>query len=335
VKKPSVRQRVVALLVVATLAGAVWFGLELYLERSSRGGLVLYGNVDIREVQLGFRVGGRLDAVVVDEGDRVAAGDLLARLDEGPQRDGLAAAEARAEEARAVLARLEAGSRPQEIERARAAVREAEAALKNAEQTLYRQRDLMAKGVSNQASLDDARTAHDQATARVESAREALALAEEGPRREDIAAARAALAVAEAQLAEARTALADTELRAPGIGTISVRLQEAGAIVGVGQPVYTLTLDEQVYVRAYVDEPNLARVAPGVRVRIESDAGPRAYEGRVGFVSPRAEFTPRNVETPELRTDLVYRLRIVVLDADAGLRQGMPVTVRFPEPQAQ
>jgi len=91
--------------------------------------------------------------------------------------------------------------------------------------------------------------------------------------------------------------------------------------------VYSLSLDAPVYVRAYVGEPDLGRIAPGTPVRVRTDASEKAYSGQVGFVSPRAEFTPKTVETTDLRTDLVYRLRIVVDDADDALRQGMPVTV--------
>jgi HlyD family secretion protein len=329
-----VKRRIVVAVAVAVLAVAGGLAAVFWLERGDSGNLVLYGNVDIREADLSFRVGGRLESLEVDEGDRVAAGDLLAKLNDEPQREALAAANAKAGQARAVLDRLLAGSRPQEIESARAHVREAEAAVTNTEQTLARQRDLVAKGVSNQSLLDDALAAYDQARARLVAARESLALAEEGPRTEDIAAARAALAVADAERARAQTALDDTELRAPDIGTISVRVREVGAVLAEGQPVYTLTLDSRVYVRAYVEEPDLAYVAPGVQVRIETDAGEHAYQGQIGFVSPRAEFTPRTVETPELRTDLVYRLRIIVDDADAGLRQGMPVTVHVPRPEA-
>jgi HlyD family secretion protein len=111
---------------------------------------------------------------------------------------------------------------------------------------------------------------------------------------------------------------------------ILTRVREPGAIVGLGMPVYTLSLTETVYVRAYVDESSLGRVVPGDKLIVTTDTSDRQYTGQVGFVSPRAEFTPKSVETPELRTDLVYRLRIVVTDADDSLRQGMPVTITLP-----
>lgn len=292
--------------------------------------LRLYGNVDIREVQLGFRVAGRLQAMYFEEGDAVAAGDLLAILDDEPLREALAVAEARVLEAQVGLDRTKSGSRPQEIQAADARVAEAQAALDNANQELRRQKELTEKKLSSQRLLDAAVAARDQAAARLQANREDLALAVEGFRREDILAAEAGLAAALAIKEQAVTQYEDAQLYAPSAGVILTRAREPGSMVTVGAPVYTLSLTETVYVRAYVGEPNLGKVAPGSRVIIRTDSSERAYEGQVGFISPRAEFTPKTVETPALRTDLVYRLRIVVADTDSGLRQGMPVTVEFP-----
>jgi HlyD family secretion protein len=225
---------------------------------------------------------------------------------------------------------LRTGSRPQEIEQARARVTEAQAALKNAEQEYQRQRELTGKGLSSQGLLDNALAQRDEASARLAAARQALGLAVEGARAEDIVAAEAALAGAMAQREQASTQLQDTELVAPNSGVILSRVREPGAIVSAGMPVYTLSLTDTVYVRAYVDESNLGKVVPGAKLIVTTDSSGKEYMGQVGFVSPRAEFTPKSVETPELRTDLVYRLRIVIQDADDGLRQGMPVTVTVP-----
>jgi HlyD family secretion protein len=161
------------------------------------------------------------------------------------------------------------------------------------------------------------------------ASRQALALAVEGARTEEIAAAEAAFEGASAQWDQASTQLEDTQLLAPNNGIILTRVREPGAIVAAGAPVYTVSLTDTIYVRAYVDEPHLGRVIPGAKVIVSTDSSDKQYSGQVGFVSPRAEFTPKSVETPELRTDLVYRLRIVIPDADDGLRQGMPVTIRF------
>jgi len=326
----TVRKRLLIVLLVLVI-GAVAVGAGLRLVRQQdTGGLTLYGNVDIREVELAFRIGGRLQTVNYEEGDTVSAGDAVAQIDAEPYSEALAVAQARVAQARANLAKLEAGSRPQEVARARAAVNQAQAAYDNAERELRRQSELLETGASSQRIVDAARTGRDETAAGLAAARENLALAEEGFRAEDIAAARADLAAATAQAELSSTQLEDTKLVAPSAGTLIARLREPGSMLSAGAPVYSLSLRDPVYVRAYVDEPNLGKLAPGMPVTITTDSSEQAYSGQIGFISPRAEFTPRSVETTTLRTDLVYRLRIVVPDADEGLRQGMPVTVHLP-----
>jgi len=293
---------------------------------------VFYGNVDIREATLGFRVAGRVDRMRFNEGDKVKAGALLAELDKEPFEEELALRRAQVGEAKAKLAKLEAGTRPQEIERARAEVEAREAALENARARYGRLEELVRKDFASQAAFDNAVEQLERAKAQLRSAKEALDLAIEGPREEDIAAAEAALEAARAQKETAQTALEDTSLHAPEDGIILTRAVEPGTIVSAGTPVYTLSLSKPVWVRAYVPEPQLGLVSPGTRVQVISDTKPdQPYDGQVGFVSPVAEFTPKSVETPELRADLVYRFRVVVRDPDDALRQGMPVTVRLAE----
>jgi len=323
------KKKVLVLLLLVLLGG----GGYLYLPwppAGANGDLTLYGNVDIREVQLGFRVPGRLQRLYFEEGDLVQAGTLLAELDDEPLRESAAIVDAQVAQARAQLQRFQSGSRPQEIQQARAGVDEAKAALENSVLRLQRQQELFDKGLNSKQLLDEAVAGHDQSQARMAAAREALALAIEGFRNEDIAAAEAALAAALAQQAQAQTQLQDTRLYAPNSGIIMTRAREPGAMLGIGTPVYTLSLTETVYVRAYVNETRLGQVVPGTEVLLHSDSIEHSFTGQVGYVSPRAEFTPKNVETEELRTDLVYRLRIVVTDADEHLRQGMPVTVTIP-----
>ncbi len=326
----NMRVRIAAVVVVAAVAGfAAWS--RLAGGSDADGALVVYGNVDIRQVELGFRVPGRIQAMPLEEGDAVAVGQELARLDQRPYRDELAMAEAEVARARAQLSKLERGNRIEEIEQARAVVVEREAALANARTTRERLRSLVAEGAVSRQAVDDASAALDAAVARLDVARRSLELAEEGFRSEDIEAGRAALAQAQAHEAAARTGLEDTVIKAPSAGTVLARVREPGAIVAAGQTVYTVSLTHPVDVRAYVAEPELGHVHPGDAVRVHNDTDPaRVYHGQIGFISPVAEFTPRTVETPELRTELVYRLRIVIEDADEGLRQGMPVTVRIP-----
>ncbi len=324
------RPRIVIVGALLLVALASYAGFSAWRSDRDADHLTLYGNVDIREVELSFRVPGRLMSMHLDEGDRVKAGQSLAALDPQPYRDALAVAQARVAQAEANLEKLKSGNRPQEVQQARAGVREAEAAFANAERDFRRQTDLLESGASSQKSLDAARARHDETAARLVSAREALKLAQEGFRREDIVAAEAEVGAAIAQRDQAQTPLADAELLAPSDGTILARVREPGAMLQQGSPVYTLSLDQPVYVRAYISEPDLGKIAPGATAFVMTDSNDTRYRGQVGFISPRAEFTPKSVETTDLRTDLVYRLRIVVDDADQALRQGMPVTVQLP-----
>jgi HlyD family secretion protein len=323
------------LVALAVLAAALGTGLStgacfLFEDNGADGALTLYGNVEVREAVLGFRVSGRVTEMAFEEGETVGAGALLARLDAEPYEESLRTAELRVDQARARLAKLEKGSRPQEIEQAAARVDQAEAAFVNARKTYERKLGLLDSGASSQREVDAALAARDEAGARLSAARESLDLAREGFRREDVEAARADLAVARAQVDEARTRLEDTDLYAPSDGVVLTRVQEPGTVVGQGAPVYTLSLPDPVYVRAYVAEPDLGRVVPGTAAWVSTDSSTERYQGTIGFVSPRAEFTPRAVETPELRTDLVYRLRVIVPGPADALRLGMPVTVEIP-----
>jgi len=293
-----------------------------------QGRIVLYGNVDIREVDLAFRQPGRLARMAFDEGDAVKEGDLMAELDAQPYRDALAGAEAEVLRAKAEVDKLHRGNRPQEIAQAEEAVAQAEAVYGNADSDWKRQHALVASGSASQRVLDAVSANRDQAKAALASARKALDLRKEGWRVEDKTEAGAHLAAAEAARDQARTALADTRLLAPANAVVLARVKEPGSMVGNRDAVFTLSLRNPLYVRAYVSEQELGRIHQGSRVTVRTDSSAKAYQGQVGFVSPRAEFTPKSVETTDLRTDLVYRLRIVVADGDERLAQGMPVTVQ-------
>ncbi|MGH7003312.1 MAG: secretion protein HlyD [Alphaproteobacteria bacterium] len=324
---------IIGLVVAAGLLAAWWFGVPARMGwvRADTAPLTLYGNVDIRQVPLGFRVDGRIDKVLFDEGDSVAAGAVIARLDTAPLDHAAAAAKAEVEGLRATLDKLIAGPRPSEIAQAEAALNEARADLRNVTLAYERAVRLRPDGTISQAGLDEAGAARAISAARAASAGEALELLKEGTRAEDIAAARANLASAEARFQSAQTSLDDAALRAPHAGVILSRVREPGAIVAPNDIVTVLSLQKPVWVRAYISEVDLGRIHPGMAVDVTSDTRPDAPEkGRIGFISPVAEFTPKSVETPDLRADLVYRLRIVIDDAGPELRQGMPVTIRLP-----
>lgn len=332
------KRRIAALLALLLIGAFIawWFDLPARLGWSSAANdrITLYGNVDIRQVQLGFRVNGRVAKMNFDEGDSVKPGDLMAQLDAKPYEDSVAAAQAQVASQRASLDKLVAGPREAEIAQARAQLEERMADSENAKLAFDRAFKLRPGQTISESALDNARANRDAAQARVASARQALQLLEEGSRKEDIAAARASLEGAEANLSAARTALEDTQLKAPDAGVILSRLREPGAIVATSDIIYVLSLDRPVWVRSYIPEPMLGKIHPGMDVNVTSDSAPdKPYHGKIGFISPVAEFTPKSVETPELRTDLVYRLRIVIDEPDQGLRQGMPVTVHLPEPR--
>jgi HlyD family secretion protein len=323
------KKRILAVIVLGLLAVGGWF-IHARSQRDHPKTAQLFGNVDIREVNLGFRVSGRLAEVLRDEGDAVKAGEVIARLDDEPYRRDVEEARAQVSALRAHLQLLEAGNRPQEIAQARALVHEREVTAANTQRTYQRQQELLGSKAISVQERDDAEAAAREAAARLNSAREQLNLLEAGFRVEDIAQAKADLARAEANLAGAELRVQDTVLKAPSDGVVLTRAQEPGAILQTGTTVLTVSLRQPVWVRAYIQEPDLGRIHPGMKVQVFSDTRPaQPYFGQIGYISPRAEFTPKNVETPELRTSLVYRLRVVVENPDEGLRQGMPVTVKL------
>ncbi|HCN9846362.1 TPA: secretion protein HlyD, partial [Escherichia coli] len=223
-----------------------------------------------------------------------------------------------------------AGYRDEEIAQAAAAVKQAQAAYDYAQNFYNRQQGLWKSRTISANDLENARSSRDQAQATLKSAQDKLRQYRSGNREQDIAQAKASLEQAQAQLAQAELNLQDSTLIAPSDGTLLTRAVEPGTVLNEGGTVFTVSLTRPVWVRAYVDERNLDQAQPGRKVLLYTDGRPdKPYHGQIGFVSPTAEFTPKTVETPDLRTDLVYRLRIVVTDADDALRQGMPVTVQF------
>ncbi len=269
--------RMAALGLAVVILGVLAVGYVLSPKKES-GELVIYGNVDIREVDLGFRVFGKVKSLFFEEGDRVLKGDLLAELDSIPYEEQL----------------LEA----------KAAVMHAEVSFVNAEKQFQRRKIAIMSSAISEEDFENS----------------SASMREMG----------ASLEQALASLSSIKTSCEDTRLLSPSDGTLLSRIREPGSVLNPGQPVYTLALDAPIWVRAYVSEPDLGKIFPGMKAKVvtDTDSSP-VYEGQVGFISPIAEFTPKNVETTDLRTELVYRIRIVVDKPGPGLRQGMPVTVKL------
>jgi HlyD family secretion protein len=229
---------------------------------------------------------------------------------------------------RAAVARLHNGSRPEEIAQAKANLDSAKANAVNARKQLERRLAMLPGGGAAQQDVDTAMANAGVADAQVEVNQKALDLAVLGPRREDIDQGEAQLRANEAQLAFLRQQLADGELRAPLDAVVRSRLMEPGEMASPQRPVLSLAIVNPKWVRAYVSEPDLAKTRSGMRAHITVDSFPgRQFDGWIGFVSPVAEFTPKNVETSELRTSLLYEVRVFVNDPGNELPLGMPATV--------
>jgi HlyD family secretion protein len=297
-------------------------------QQAAIGALRLHGNVDVRDAQLAFFGQERIAKVLVEEGDRVEPGQLLATLQTERLQAELAAAEARIRAQQALVDRLDHGTRPEEIEQVRAALAAAKVRALNAEQLIARVEETAKSGASSAKDLDNATAALGVAKAEQQVQEQALVLALAGPRQEDKSQAAATLDAMRADLALLQRRLVDSELHAPERGVIQSRLLEPGEMASPERAVLTLALTDPKWVRAYVPEPQLGRIQKGMRASIRSDSfGGRNYDGWVGYLSPVAEFTPKAVETDDLRTQLVYEVRVFVHDPNGELPLGMPVTV--------
>ncbi len=274
-KKKVPKSGIVLLALILILIIIIYFISILF--QTNNHVLTLYGNVDIRNVNLGFRVSGRLLSLQVDEGDAVYPGNLIGHLDPGPYQRKVQAAEA--------------------------AVNKQRAFLRYAETVLAIEKKLFGTGASSTDRYNNALASRN--------------------------AAKASLEKSIADLSVATLRLQDTYLYAPSEGVVLTRAVEPGTMLVANDTVISVTLINPVWVRAYVPERNLGQVKPGTQVKVYADSFPhKAFIGQIGFVSPVAEFTPKTVESPDLRTQLVYRLRIVMQDPGHELRQGMPVTVK-------
>lgn len=267
------------LVLLGLLLLSIGIGYTYFTKHVEKDYLVLYGNVDVRQVDLGFRVTGRVRQMLFEEGDFVPIGAMMGVLDTSPYED-----QVRAAEASVVSSRI---------------------SLQNADKLLTRRQELIGGGGVSQEDLEN-----------IQASRDINA---------------ASLKQGEASLGIAITNLEDTKIFAPVSGVVLTRIREPGSVVKVGDPIYTLSITSPVWVRAYVSEPELGLIYPGMEAEIFTDTpGGKSYTGKIGFISPVAEFTPKTVQTTQLRTDLVYRLRIYADNPDHSLRQGMPVTVNIP-----
>jgi HlyD family secretion protein len=316
------------LLLLAAGGAAYW---RLSHPPAAATSVTVFGTIDIRQTQVAFNDSDRIAHLYFHEGDRVTRGQLLGDLDETRLKANADKADADVETADKTLTRLLDGSRPEEIAEARAALAAAVATEANARINLARYNTLSPSGAETKQNRDNAEQSLKVAAANRDAAEQALALALEGPRWEDIAVARAQLASAKAAAAYAHRQYEDAKLLAPANGMIEDRILEPGDMVTPQTPVYTLDLDDPVYARAYLPEHELGKIRTGMRAWIETDAYPgEKFPAWIGFIATTAEFTPKTVETTDLRTALVYRLHVYACNPGGRLRLGAPVTVIIP-----
>ncbi len=324
-------KRLIRIIIVVVFVSAVILGVRWFLNAEgnpSASELRIYGNIDIRKADLAFNEQERIAQVLVEEGDRVTAGQVLARLQTNRLEAQIREIQAQIAAQQEVVKRLEAGTRPQEIEQARAEMAAARARVKNTMKNYERVRKTSGTGATSQQALDNALALLDVDQAQLKVKEKALNLALEGTRKEDIAAAKNRLKALKASLSLLQIRLSDMALTSPAKGVIQNRILEPGEMASPNRPVFTLALTDPKWVRAYVPEPYLGRINLGMKAKILSDSFPgQTFEGWVGFISPVAEFTPKTVETEDLRTKLVYEVRVFVHDSKDSLRLGMPITV--------
>lgn len=325
------RKVIVLLLVAVIAAGLLWW--DLARPAKDQSVLQLYGNVDIRQISLAFTLSERIASMAVEEGDRVEAGQALASLDSQTLQLQIQRTRAAIAAQQQVVQRLQNGSRPQEIAQAQARVVAAEAEAKLAEARLARLQDVGRRtdgqGVSAQ-DIDSASSQRQAARAQLQVAEQALQLAQIGPRAEDVKQAQAQLQGLQQDLALQQHQLELSTLYAPTAAVVRARLLEPGDIASPQRPLYTLALTAPKWIRVYVDEPDLGRIRPGMAAEVFIDSAPeQAIAGQIGYISSVAEFTPKTVQTENLRTALVYEVRVRVDDVQNQLRLGMPASVRI------
>ena len=315
------------LIILVLLVIAVGIGIYIYKNRRTpeSNSLRVSGNIEVTDIEVSFKIPGRVEERLVSEGEEVKAGQVVARLDSKDLSQEVAQRRAQAAAAQAALEELKAGSRPEEIAQAEAALERARADGARTQLEYERQKKLYEREVISTREFDQARTAYDAAQARIKELKEFLILVRKGPRKEKIDQAGAVLDQTNQALALAETRMGYATLYAPTSGVVLSENVEAGEIVSPGTPVITVGDLQKVFLRAYINETDLGRVKTGRMVRIKTDTfSGKTYEGRISFIASQAEFTPKNIQTQKERVKLVYRIKVDIPNPNLELKPGMP-----------
>jgi HlyD family secretion protein len=322
------KKKGIVLVLIVIALGITIFAIGRLKKSTDDGTMVLSGNVEVTETNVGFKIPGRVVQRFVTEGDKVKAGDLIAKLDNAELASLVAQNRASLREAATRLAELTAGSRAQEIQQARANVNAQEAELEKVRKDYERAETLYKNGAISASQYDAARSAFDSRKALAKSVYEALSLVTEGPRKEDITIAKYRVDQATAALAASEQRLKDTEVYAPAKGIVLRKNVEPGETIASGTPVVTLGDLESPWVKVYVKEDRLGLVKLGQKAKVTVDSYKgKSYEGTVTYISSEAEFTPKTVQTPEERVKLVFGVKVSVKNDQGELKPSMPADV--------
>lgn len=320
----------VMLIIIVIIAISIWL---FYKDKNTQKELTLYGNVDIRQVSLAFEQAGRIQTLYVQEGDKVKQGQILARLNLDALKIQQQQAQAQLNVQKQAILEQEAGNRPEEITQAQAQFVSAQAQLEKANKDYQRLKVLnnstLGQAISKQ-ELDAAQSNQATAAATVKEREANLQLLKKGARAEDRAATKAQYQATQANLNLIQYQISQSELRSPVNAVVRARLQEVGDMTTAQKTVYTLALTDPKWVRVYANEQNLNQIKMGAAAQIIRDSQPnQPITGKIGYISSVAEFTPKTVQTEDIRTTLVYEVRIYVHDPKDQLKMGQPVTVKI------
>lgn len=326
------KKGLIGVLVLCILAGGYYAyeRYEAYQQAEAAKTLTLSGNVDVREVDLAFRESDRIAKVLVEEGDTVKAGQVLATLDDNELKLSIQKTQSQIAAQQSNVDKLHNGTRSEEIQQAQSDYDAAKAAADNATATYQRYQKIYndVQGISAQ-ELDNAQKDAEAKTASAQAAQHKLEEAQNGSRAEDISAGEANLKALQDELAREQYVLSQYVLKAPADGVIRSRLLEAGDMASPSSPVFKLSMTSKKWVRVYVKETDLGKIHEGQKASVYIDSQKEPITGQVGYIADTAEFTPKTVQTDELRTALVYEVRVYVDDPENVLRLGMPATVKI------
>jgi HlyD family secretion protein len=318
-------KRILLIVFIAVIIAGLAYAFFMRDKKEGNDFIKVSGNIEATEVDVGFKISGRIVSRFFEEGDWVDQGKVLANLDEEDLRNRLEVAQATLMSAKARLSKLLAGSRPEEIREAEANLNQARFDMENKETQYERMKSLFEKRVIPKETLDNAEAVFKIAKTSYQKATENYLLVKEGPRKEDIEDARAQVEQAKASVKLNETQLSYTTLYSPISGVVLVKSGEIGEVVNPGTSIVTLADIKNIWLKAYIPETDLSKVKWGQEVIVTTDLHPKKeYRGKVSFISSQAEFTPKQIQTEKERVNLVYRIKVDIPNPDRELKPGMP-----------